>query len=259
MDSTHDPASRIILRHAVPSFFLGYILLAMISLALEQTYRSGDFATQLKVALLVSMACGTGAAVFNYVFQRVLRRKVSRTLFDERIREERLRHANISAATGFVCGGSTVFLLIGDTGLIISTILLVSLTSSHIKRFGRNMMEMLKPDRYSMWSEVMRLVEIYVSIIASFTLINATLELAHTTGLLSNQQFPFETGSHLFIDAFYYTVVTMTTLGYGDLTPVSAGAKLLTTFECIIGYVMFALTVGIITRGVVTSDWTGEE
>ncbi len=246
-------------RHAVPSFFLGYILLAVASLHVEKTYHAAGASTQITIALLLSLFSGAATALFNYVCQRFLRRRMMASLMNERVREERLRHANISALTGFLCGGSTVFLLVSDLGLAVSTFLLVTLTCSHIRRFGRNMREMLKPNRYSMWSEVMRLVEIYVNIIASFTLINATLEIAHTTGLLAGKQFPFATGAHLFIDAFYYTVVTMTTLGYGDLTPVSAGAKLLATFECIVGYVMFALTVGIITRGVVTSDWPGEE
>lgn len=258
MTTEREPVSRIMFRHAVPSFFFGYILLAVVSLHVEHAYRTGDVPTQLRLALAISLGCGVMTAVFNYLCQRVLRPVVAASLLSN-VRAERRRHANISALTGFICGGSTVFLLVSDLGMAISTLLLVTLTCSHIRIFGRNMREMLKPGRYSMWSEIMRLVEIYVNIIASFTLINATLELAHVWNLLPGQQFPFKAGAHLFIDAFYYTVVTMTTLGYGDLTPISAGAKLLATLECIVGYVMFALTVGIITRGVVSADWPEDE
>lgn len=259
MTDKRESIRRIVLRHAVPSFFFGYILLGAAALYFEPIYRGGGSNTRIGIAMAVSLFCGSGTAAFSYVFHRFLRRAVAGSLLNQRAREERLRHSRISAATGFVCGGLTIFMLVSDIGLVVSTTLLVSLTSSHIRRFGRNMMEMLKPGRYSMWSEIMRLVEIYVNIIASFTLINVTLEMAHHTGLLAEQQFPFTYGKGIFIDAFYYTVVTMTTLGYGDMTPLTSVAKLLATFECVIGYIMFALTVGIITRGVATEDWKGQD
>ncbi len=40
------------------------------------------------------------------------------------------------------------------------------------------------------------------------------------------------------ISPVYYSVVTLTTLGYGDVTPVSVGAKILAMGEVFLGYVM---------------------
>jgi len=40
------------------------------------------------------------------------------------------------------------------------------------------------------------------------------------------------------ISPFYYSVVTMTTLGFGDVIPVSIAAQILTIIEVIIGYLM---------------------
>ena len=40
------------------------------------------------------------------------------------------------------------------------------------------------------------------------------------------------------ISPLYHSVVTMTTLGYGDIIPVSTGAKVVAMFEVFLGYVM---------------------
>jgi voltage-gated potassium channel len=42
------------------------------------------------------------------------------------------------------------------------------------------------------------------------------------------------------LDAYYFSVITLTTVGYGDITPHTAAGKIFTTF-----YVMFG--IGIIT------------
>ena len=38
--------------------------------------------------------------------------------------------------------------------------------------------------------------------------------------------------------SFYYSVVTLTTLGYGDVTPASTAAQIVALIEVVIGYVM---------------------
>ena len=40
------------------------------------------------------------------------------------------------------------------------------------------------------------------------------------------------------ISPLYHSVVTMTTLGYGDIIPISTGAKVVAMFQVVIGYVM---------------------
>ena len=41
------------------------------------------------------------------------------------------------------------------------------------------------------------------------------------------------------IDSFYFSVITLTTIGYGDLTPDTPTAKLFTTFFAIAGVGIF--------------------
>ena len=122
--------------------------------------------------------------------------------------------------------------------------------------FTRDVVVMLRPDSIITWSEVAELLRIYLNMLAGFTLINATLEVGH---ILTGSPPPFGFGAdqgQLFIDALYYTVVTMTTLGYGDIVPRSWDSKLLLIFQCLVSYIMFALMIGIITRGVVKTRTT---
>lgn len=54
-------------------------------------------------------------------------------------------------------------------------------------------------------------------------------------------------------EAVYFSVVTFTTLGYGDVLPLSALGKVLALVEVVIGYLMGGLLVAILTRKVLGS------
>lgn len=53
-----------------------------------------------------------------------------------------------------------------------------------------------------------------------------------------------------YFSAFYYSVVTFTTLGYGDITPQGAWARLLVMFDVILGYVTLGVFVYLLSRKV---------
>lgn len=48
-----------------------------------------------------------------------------------------------------------------------------------------------------------------------------------------------------FIDGMYFTVVVIETIGFGDITPPSTGAKIFTAFHAVTGILLLALTIGI--------------
>lgn len=52
-----------------------------------------------------------------------------------------------------------------------------------------------------------------------------------------------------FFDAFYWAVVTLTTVGYGDIYPVSTLGRLVSIISSFIGIAIIALPTGIITAG----------
>jgi voltage-gated potassium channel len=55
-----------------------------------------------------------------------------------------------------------------------------------------------------------------------------------------------------FLDAFYFSVVTMTTVGFGDVTPVTEAGRLLTVLMILTGVVLIPWQVGDLVRRLVT-------
>lgn len=54
-----------------------------------------------------------------------------------------------------------------------------------------------------------------------------------------------------FIDAFYFSFVTLATIGYGDFAPVTVIGKLFTVIYGILGLGLVSLSVGVIARELV--------
>lgn len=52
-----------------------------------------------------------------------------------------------------------------------------------------------------------------------------------------------------FFDAIYWATISLTTLGYGDIYPVSAAGRIITMLSTLVGMAIIALPSGIITAG----------
>jgi voltage-gated potassium channel Kch len=74
-----------------------------------------------------------------------------------------------------------------------------------------------------------------------FTLIN--LLLAVPMGLGPSQNF---NGS--FVDAFYFSTVVTTTLGFGDISPSTPLGRIIVSIEALAGFVIFALLTSTMYR-----------
>ncbi|WP_294344504.1 ion channel [Prosthecochloris sp.] len=62
---------------------------------------------------------------------------------------------------------------------------------------------------------------------------------------------PGAISQHGILNSVYFSFVTFTTLGFGDITPVSMVAKLLVIVEVVMGYIMLGLLVAIVSRRVI--------
>ncbi len=199
----------------------------------------------LAIALLNGLLIGS---LFAFLKMHLRRRekKGLRLLSSAPIRNEDIRAAWL---VGFCCGALSIFLVVSGAGLLVLTGLTVWMVGVHIKRFARVAVEMLRPDRTPAWDEIGQMAHVYILLVTAFTLINASLDM--TCEYLSTPRpFAFAHGPGGLIDALYFTVVLLTTVGFGDFHPLTALGKVFVTFECLTGYVIFALLIGIITGGV---------
>jgi voltage-gated potassium channel Kch len=53
---------------------------------------------------------------------------------------------------------------------------------------------------------------------------------------------------HTRLDALYFTVVTLGTVGYGDIAPVSQGARALVTFQILVNLSLIATLIRVLGR-----------
>ncbi|AZA91772.1 voltage-gated potassium channel [Chryseobacterium nakagawai] len=58
----------------------------------------------------------------------------------------------------------------------------------------------------------------------------------------------FNNGTHTFLGSFYYSIVTFTTLGYGDIFPKTDIARMIVTVEVLMGYVILGLFVFLLSK-----------
>ena len=66
-----------------------------------------------------------------------------------------------------------------------------------------------------------------------------------------------EDGFNSIPEAIYWAIVTVTTVGYGDMIPSTALGKFISSFAMIMGYAIIAVPTGIMTVGIAKA--TAEE
>jgi len=59
--------------------------------------------------------------------------------------------------------------------------------------------------------------------------------------------------------SMYWTIVTMTTVGYGDIVPITTFGKFIASIMMLLGYAIIAVPTGIVTNELVTAEKTSEK
>jgi hypothetical protein len=83
-------------------------------------------------------------------------------------------------------------------------------------------------------------VLLFISVFAGLFWI---LDYSSTTSMFADY-----TASSGFFDYFYFSVVTFTTLGYGDITPVTIAEKTIVGVEVLLGFTMLGVFINLIKR-----------
>lgn len=255
MSEKHTPSfTRVAYTHFVPCLFVGFVVLYL-GHALQPgrsiAILGSGHITLYSTVIAVLNGLVTAAITVGY---HMVRRRGSRS----KRRPTSVPQASCRNAAGaaFCTGSLGVMLGLHNGGLLILTTIVLIILALHLRAFSRQMPTMLQPGNVATWKEVSELMRIYMTMLAGFTLVNATLEGMH---LLAGGSPPFGFTAHggeIFLNALYFTVVSMTSLGFGDIVPRTWDAKLLLIFQSLVSYFMFALVIGIVTRGVTRTSVT---
>lgn len=168
------------------------------------------------------------------------------------------RRLAVATCVAFACGASVVMVVGRPPVLFGLTVLTTIFAAIHVRAFLRHVVPLLKPRTYATWPDVAKLGHVWATLIAAFALMNTSASWVHK--LVGTGDGPFGEGSDTLelLDHLYFTIVVMTTLGFGDIVPVNGGARVLVMVECVTSYVMFALSIGIVTKGIRTDSDGGE-
>ncbi len=118
-----------------------------------------------------------------------------------------------------------------------------------VKNFINKLYNLLTPLRLATLRDVGLFFNFYITLIISFTTINLSVN-ALCQKLGYGVAFNFREGIEGIINAVYFSVITMTTVGYGDIIPLTPLSRIIVCFECISCYLTLAVMIGIITRGI---------
>jgi voltage-gated potassium channel len=236
---------RVWLTHFVPAFFVGAVLLLSVKdLPAPSLLPAGGAGGLVKAVLN-----GTATALAVLIFHRWRNRRM-RLLWPDALAAYAGSRLRCAVLVGFLAGTADILLTLSEWGILFLALLVLSVLVWNLRAFTRRSVALLRPGSEITWVDVNELLRIYLATLIGFTLVNAAVDGLH---VLAGNTPPFNFmggGGELFLNALYYTVVTMTTLGFGDIVPRTWDGKVLLIIQSLTSYFMFAFMIGIITRGV---------
>ncbi len=220
-------------------FFTGLLLLALFD-PFARMYAVGpdkDIFTFFIIPVFNGLLCMGVVTFFNYFLSKHTFLKIISL-------PEKQRLQIVAFTAGFLC-----IFISTKTGTLLLGIFVIYLTIKKIKTFGEKMASLLKANAIATARDVGDFFSFFIDLIITFSLVNLTLHVAEKTAS-SASSFNFGDNVGTIFNTLYFTVVTMTTVGYGDITPQTYLSKIIVVLECLTSYVMFGLMIGILSRGV---------
>ncbi|MDY4842293.1 MAG: ion channel [Alphaproteobacteria bacterium] len=121
----------------------------------------------------------------------------------------------------------------------------------NIRRFAKKLSSLLRQNTLATRKDIGEFANFFINLIISFSVINLSLNTLHND-LGWKPAFNFGDGFAAVIDAFYFSVITITTVGYGNIVPQTLLSRFVVALECLTGYIILGIMIGIITRGITT-------
>lgn len=236
--------------------FMGLILIELLYVTFTPVHHGGKHFSPAEITTGTAIN-GFLVALFTWIFHWIRDRwRVKHMIQNQYPTPWKWRL--VASAIGFVCGGLDVLFFLVSWAFLALTLTILIMVVLHLRRFLRQVISLLRPGQFADWSDVGRLVHLYATMLAAFTVITVSLTLLPIFLIGYPEPFSIPADTASIIDAVYFCVVMMTTLGFGDIVPQTLAAKIVVSLQCMISYAMFGLMIGIITRGVVGQRATGK-
>ena len=162
----------------------------------------------------------------------------------------RYQHKNKILLLAFLTGVLTIFAAGSQIVSFCVFLTVMYITVINLKEFMKRLWVYLQPDKVMTKEDMINFTSFFMSLITAFTVLNLTVSFLHDF-FGNSPAFNFKPGIEGILDAVYFTFISMTTVGFGDIVPLTPFAKIIVSFECVSSYVMLALFIGVVNRGIV--------
>ena len=170
-------------------------------------------------------------------------------LIKHKVAPSRYQNKNKVLIVSFLTGLLTIYAA-GSQIVALGVFLTVMyVTILNLRNFMRKLWVYLAPDKILTKEDMLNFSSFFVSLITAFIVLNLTVSFVHDF-FGAGQAFNFKPGIEGILDAVYFTFICVTTVGFGDIVPLTPFAKIIVSFECISSYIMLALFIGVINRGI---------
>lgn len=187
---------------------------------------------------------------FNGIYTTLLALFLNRTV-SRRNYTRNFYSADIPAliAVSFSAGCLSTYITLSEAATYVISVVIIYLAYRNIKQFAALLTSLLRPDTTATIKDLGAFANFFINLMISFSVINLSLNAIHNH-LNIEQAFNFGSGLRAIIDSIYFSIITMTTVGYGDIYPHTTLARLLTSAECLTSYLMLGIMIGIVSRGI---------